>query len=114
MATLVNMLVLAASVMIVTRIMPGIRVKNFTTAMLVAVGISVLNFIVYKLLFLLAVPFILLTGFIGYFVINALILWAVDQWVDDFEVKGTGNLVMGSLAISFVSSVLGWLLGVIF
>lgn len=104
---LVNVVVLALSVLAVTRFMPGIRCKDFRTALVVAAGVSVLNFVAFKLLFFLAIPFMLLTGFLGYFIINAAILWIVDEKVKDFQVDGVGNLVMGSLAISAVNWVLG-------
>jgi putative membrane protein len=110
-ASILNILVLAASVVAVTKLLPGIRCKSFGTAVMVALGISVLNFVAFKLLIFLALPFMLLTGFLGYFIINGLILYAVDQMVDDFEVKGMGNLLLGSTLISVVNWFLSHVLG---
>lgn len=108
---IVSVLVLAVSVLAVTRFMPGIRCKDFKTALIVAVGVSVLNFVAFKLLFFLAIPFMIMTGFLGYFIINAAILWAVDEFVPDFEVNGLGNLLMGSAAISLINWFLGFVVG---
>lgn len=114
MAFIVNTLVLAASVMLVTKVLPGIRVKSFGTAVAVAIGVSLLNALAYKLLFFLSIPFILLTGFLGFFIINAGILYVVDQALDDFEVKGTGNLFLGSALISLTNGILSFLVHRIF
>lgn len=101
--SLVNVLVLAASIVAVTKLLPGIRCKSFGTAVMVALGISILNFVAFRLLLFLALPFMLLTGFLGYFIINGFILYVVDQAVEDFEVKGVGNLLLGSTLISVVN-----------
>lgn len=110
----VNMVVLALAVLAISRLLPGIRCKNFKTALLVAVGLAVMNFVVWKLLFFLALPFMLFTGFLGYFLISAAILWVVDQWVEDFEVKGVGTLVLASSGIALLNAILNWLLGRLF
>jgi putative membrane protein len=107
-AFILNTLVLAASVVLVTKVLPGIRVKSFGTAVMVALGVSLLNALAYKVFFFLAIPFMLLTGFLGYFIINAGILYVVDQAVDDFEVKGTGNLFLGSALISVFNAILSF------
>ena len=103
---LVSVLVLAVSVLLVSRFMPGVKCKGFKTAVLVALGLSVINFVVWKVLFFLAIPFLFLTGFLGYFVISAAALWVVDELVEDFEVEGLGALVMASGAIALVNWVL--------
>jgi putative membrane protein len=103
---IVNVLVLAASIVLVTRVLPGLRCRNFGTAVMVALGMSVLNFVAFKLLFFLSLPFMLLTGFLGYFVINAAILHVVDLVIEDFEVESVGTLFAGSALISAVNWVL--------
>jgi putative membrane protein len=103
---LVSVLVLAVAVLLVSRFLPGVKCKGFKTAVLVALGLSLVNFVVWKVLFFLAIPFLFLTGFLGYFIISAAALWAVDQVVEDFEVDGVGTLLMASGAIALVNWVL--------
>lgn len=111
---LLSIVLTAAAVMVVTKVFPGIRCKDFATALKVSLGISVLSFVAFKILALITLPFIILTGFLGYFIISAAVLWLVDEMVDDFEVRGMKELLLGSVGISVISTVLGWVVGRVF
>jgi putative membrane protein len=107
---IVNVLILSVAVFLVSQLLPGIRVKNFTTAVLVAVVYSVINFFTGWLLILLTLPFMILTFGLFKLVINAFMLWLTDKLMEDFEIKNLLTTFMGAFCITLVESLIKWVL----
>ncbi len=107
---IVNLLILSVAVFLVANILPGIRVKNFITAMIVAVVYSVINFLAGWLLVLVSLPFIVLTFGLFKLVINAFLLWITDKLIDDFEIKDFLTTIVAAVLITLVDSGIKWLL----
>ena len=84
---IVNILILSVAIFLVSSFLPGIKIKNFMTAIIVAVVYSVINFLTGWLLILLTLPFIIITFGLLKFVINAFLLWLTDKIIEDFEIK---------------------------
>lgn len=101
---LIHLLVTAVAVLIAARIVPGIRVKSFGSAVVFAFVLAVLNVILGKVLIVLALPFVLLTLGLFLIVINGFLFWLADKVVEGVEVNGFGAAVLGSL----VTSILSW------
>lgn len=110
MGILLSILITSISLLIVSQFLPGIKVKNFETALVVSVVYGVLSALLFKLLVLLTLPITLLTFGLFIFVINAFLLWLTDKLVEDFELEGFGSALVGSLGLSVVSTLLRWLL----
>ncbi len=105
---IVNVLILSVAVFLVSQFLPGIRVKNFTTAILVAVVYSVINFFTGWLLILLTLPFMILTFGLFKLVINAFMLWLTDKLMEDFEIKNLLTTFIAAACITLVDSVIKW------
>lgn len=105
-----NILLLSAAVFIVANLMPTIKIKNYWTAIAVAVVYSIVNFLVGWLLNFFAMPFIFITFGLFTFVVNAVLLWITDKLLDDFEIKGLFSTLIAALLITLVNSGLKWLL----
>jgi putative membrane protein len=106
----VNILILSVAVFIVSKILPGIRIKSFITAIIVAVVYSIINFFLGWLLVVLAFPFIIITFGLFKFVINAFLLWITDKLLEDFEIKGVFTTLLAAFLITLVDSVIKWVL----
>lgn len=104
--TLWNIVLLAVAVFLVAQILPGIQVRNFATALIVAVVYSVIYFLLFWVLTILALPFVLLTFGLFVFVINAFLLWLTSQLVADFKVQGVVTTLVASLLITLCSMLL--------
>jgi putative membrane protein len=104
-----NLLLLSLAVFIVARIMPNIRVKNFGTAIIVAIVFSVINILVGWLLVLISFPLMIITFGLFKFVINAILLWITNIVVDDFEIKGAVSTLIAAFLIAVIDSVLKWI-----
>lgn len=108
MSILFNILILSVAVFIVANFFPGIRIKNFMTAVIVAIVYSVINFLIGWLLVLITLPFMIITFGLFKLVINAALLWATDKMIEDFEIKDLFTTFIAALCITFVDSLLKW------
>jgi putative membrane protein len=107
---IIKILILSVSIFLIAKLLPGIRVKSFRTAIGVAVVYSIINFLVGWILKLLALPLILITFGLFIFMINATLLWITDKIIDDFEIDGFGLTILAAFLITIVNSILDWIL----
>jgi len=84
----------------------SINVDGFTTALVVAAVLALVNTLIRPLLVLLTLPVTILTLGLFIFVINGLLFWAVGSFVPSFHVEGFWAGVFGAI----VYSVISWLL----
>ena len=75
-------------VFLLAQILPGVSVADYFTAILVAVILALLNFIVKPVLVLLTLPITVLTLGLFLLVINAVIILLTDALMDGFAVSG--------------------------
>ena len=99
---LVNTLALIA----VAYLMPSISVSSFTTALVAALILGLVNAIIRPILILLTLPATILTLGLFIFVINGLLFWFVGSFIQGFVVQGFWAGLIGSILFSIVS----WLL----
>jgi len=106
MKTLVRWFLLAAALLLVAHLYPGVEVKSFSSALLAAFVLGLFNTLVRPLLVLLTLPVTLLTLGLFLFVINALMFWAAASVLDDFNVAGFSAALIGSLLYSLCGMVI--------
>ena len=107
---LINMLILSVTIFLVSQVLPGIRVKNFGTAIVVAIVYSVINFFTGWLLVLVTLPFIIVTFGLFKLVINAFLLWLTDLLIEDFKIKDLLTTFVAASLITLVDSLIKWIL----
>ncbi len=100
MKLLVKWLLLSAALMLVSQWDTGVVVKNYTSAMIAAVVLGLLNAFVRPLLILLTLPVTLLTMGLFLFVINALTFQMASYLLDGFQVAGFWAALLGSVLYS--------------
>jgi putative membrane protein len=110
MKTFVRWLLLAAALLLVAHLYPGVTVKSFGSAMIAALVLGLLNALLRPLLVLLTLPVTVLTLGLFLFVINALLFWLVAELVRGFTVSGFGAALIGSILYSLITLVTSWLL----
>jgi putative membrane protein len=104
-----NILLLSVSVFLVAQLLPGIRLKNFGTAVAVAVVCSLISYLIGWLLVFLSLPFIFITFGLFKFIINAFLLLLTDKMMDDFEIDGIGTTLLAAILITIMDSILRWI-----
>lgn len=106
MNTFLKLLLTALAVLFLSNILSGINVDNYTTAILVALTISILNMFVRPLLVLFTLPVTILTLGLFLIVINACIVLLAGKLVTGFNVNGFFTALVFSVLLSFFRSIL--------
>ena len=110
MRLLLNWVLTAIAVWIVSQVVPGIHVNSPATALIAALVIGLVNATIGMILKVLTFPLTVLTLGLFWFVINGLMLELASMLVRGFEVHGFLAAVIGAIVLSVVSSILHWLI----
>ncbi|NAS29362.1 phage holin family protein [Flavobacteriaceae bacterium R38] len=103
---ILKILLSALVVIVLSKILPGIYVDNYLTAITVALVLSILNVFVKPLLIIFTLPATILT--LGFFllIINAIIVVLADKLITGFGTKNLFWALIFSLLLSLFQSVL--------
>ena len=99
-------LINSVSVFITSKVLTGVEIKNFWSAVWVAAVLSIVNILLKPLLVFLSVPFIIISFGLFVWVVNALLIMLVDKFVDGFKIKNFWWAIAFSFIMSIISSVL--------
>src|SRR5438093_11651472 len=103
---LIRFVVTGIAVFLATAIVPSIEVQSSSAGIAAVIVLALLNAVVRPFLYLLSLPFIILTLGLFMVIINALLLQLVSFLVKGFLVEGFWPAFWGSVLISVVSSIL--------
>jgi putative membrane protein len=106
MGLILKLIVNAIAVFAAAYLLPGVRVESFTTAIIVAIVLALLNLVVKPILVLLTIPITILTLGLFLLIINALIVLLCDSLVSGFDVDGIIYALLFSLVVSLISAVM--------
>lgn len=109
MTLILSFLFKSLAVFIVAKMLPGIHIKSFGTAVLVAFTYSVINLLLGKILFFFAFPVILITFGLFTFIIDAFLLWITDKMIEDFEIDNFGITILAAFLITVSDKLLNWI-----
>lgn len=104
MSGIIRFLLSGLAVLLTSYLLPGVDVKHFGYALLVAAALSIANVLVKPVLIILTIPVTILTLGLFLLVINALIILLVDYFVPGFEVRGFWWALAFSLILSVFNS----------
>lgn len=90
---------------------PGIQVADFTTALVAALILGLINAIIKPIIVILTLPINILTLGLLTFVINALLVLLAANIVPGFQVAGFWYALLFSLIVSVINAILSTLLG---
>jgi putative membrane protein len=106
MSILLNWLISTIAIIISAYILPGIKVPNFSTALVAALVLGILNAVIRPLLLLLTLPVNILTLGLFTLVINAVIILLVSSLVPEFQVNGFLSALLFAIVLSVINSLL--------
>ncbi|HEY2954340.1 MAG TPA: phage holin family protein [Candidatus Eisenbacteria bacterium] len=103
MSHLLYFAVLTAAMLGLARILPGFHVASWVSAVFAAVVLAAVNAVVRPVLFILTLPFTIIT--LGLFLVflNAMMLRLTAWIVPGFSLSGTGTTLLASLILAAVS-----------
>ncbi|NRS87327.1 putative membrane protein [Flavobacterium sp. 7E] len=111
MKLLLRILITSALVLLISNLMTGVHVASFTTALIVAVVLGLLNIFIKPILVILTLPITFITLGLFLLVINALIIILCDNIVGGFSVDTFFTALLFSIILSVSQSLMYAILG---
>lgn len=98
----------ALALMAAGYLVPGFVIQNFTTALIAALALGVVNAVIRPVMILFTLPINILSLGLFTFIINALLIGVVAFFVAGFSIAGFLPALLGSIVVSIVSCVLNF------
>lgn len=96
----------ALSLYIVARILPGVTLSDFGSALMASIIIGLVNTLVKPLFVLLTLPISIITLGLFLLFINAFMLMLAGSLTPGFKIDGFSTAFVGSILLSIVSAIL--------
>ncbi|MBV2165339.1 phage holin family protein [Kaistella sp.] len=101
---IIRLLVTAVVAFFLTKILSGVHFEGFSTAIVFAIVLGILNLIVSPVLKILGLPLTILTLGLFSLVINALVILIADYFIDGMTIDGFWWAFIFSIALSLITS----------
>ncbi|WP_417212625.1 phage holin family protein [Bizionia sp.] len=111
MKLIIRILITAVAVVLLAKLLPGIAVESYTTAIIVAIVLGLLNLIVRPILIFLTLPATIFTLGLFLFVINALMILLADSLINGFTVSSFWTALLFSILLTILQSIFYGILG---
>jgi putative membrane protein len=92
-------------------LLPGVKIDNFITALILALVLAVLNLLVKPVLIILTLPVTIVTLGLFLLVINAIIILLASHLVSGFRVNGFWWALLFSIVMTIINSFMHGLAG---
>ena len=102
-AILIGWIVSALAIIVAAYLLPGVRVDSFTTGLVVAVVLGIINAFLKPLLLLLTLPINIVTLGLFTLVINALLVLVAASIVPGFHVDGFWAAFFYAIVLSLIN-----------
>ena len=96
----------AIAVFVLSNIVPGIAIESYTTAILVAIVLGLLNTLIRPVLIFFTIPLTIVTLGLFLLVINASMVLLADYFISGFSASGLFSALLFSILLSVTQSVL--------
>jgi putative membrane protein len=91
-------------------VVPGFRLRGFTTALMATFIIGALNYTIYPIMFFFALPLTIVTLGLFLFVLDAIVLRVCAAFMKDFDISGWLSALIGALILAVTNSFLHYML----
>jgi putative membrane protein len=109
---LITWIITSISLFIISKLPTGVEIDGFNKALISAAVFGILNALIRPILQILAFPITLLTLGLFSIIINAIIFGLAAWLVTGFSLRwGFWSAIIGTLALSFINSILFALIG---
>src|SRR5215217_6741671 len=109
MGLLLRLAVNVAALWVAAEVLDGVTYDEFSSLLLAALVLGLVNFLIKPLLTLLALPLIILTLGIAYFFVSLAMLLLTSALVSGFEIDGFWAAVGATVIVWLVNTALGGL-----
>jgi putative membrane protein len=109
MRLIISLLLNSLALFLTDKLVPGFEIKDFVTAVLLAIILGFLNTFIKPLLVFLTAPLTLLTLGLFIFIVNAVILGIAAYIVPGVNINGPLQAIIAAIVLSFISTALSLL-----
>ena len=106
MGIIIRLLITAVVAFGLTYVLSGVHIDSFTTAIVFAIILGILNLIVKPVLSILGLPLTIITLGLFSLVINAAVVYLAVYFIDGMKIDGFGWALIFSIALSLSTSLL--------
>ncbi|MBS1985667.1 MAG: phage holin family protein [Bdellovibrionales bacterium] len=106
---IIHLVISALALTCTAYFVPGFKVQSFGYALLAALVIGLVNFLIRPVLILLTLPINILTLGLFTFVINALCLKLAANLIPGFDIDGFGTAFIGAIILSIIGTIFNML-----
>ena len=107
---LIDLLIRSLVLLLTAYIVPGFKIGDYTTAVMVTLVLALLNLLLKPILVILTLPATILTLGLFMFVINAILLIIASRLISGFQIAGFGTAILASIVITVIGSLLNILI----
>lgn len=107
---IIKLIANAVAVFIAAKLLNGVEIKNFLSALVAALLIGLMNATIKPIFIFLTIPLTIVTLGLFILVIDAIILLLVDRILSGFKIKNFGWALLFSLVLALINSFLVWLM----
>jgi len=107
---LLNACIGGLAVLLLPKLIPGIKVENYKSGLKLVLAMAIINLILKILFWWIIFPFRILTLGLGYLIINAVVLDLASDIVGGVSIDSFKSAFLGSLLLSVIWTVLGWII----
>lgn len=100
---LARLVINAALLMFISRLVPGLYVEGWGSAFIGAIVLGLVNFFVRPVMVILTFPLTILTLGLFLLIVNAFMLWLMSGLVPGIHLRGFGSAMLGSLLFSLLN-----------
>lgn len=100
----------ALALALTAAMIPGFRIRGFSTALIASLVLGILNIFVTPVLQFLAIPLTILSLGLFIFVVDAIVLRICAAMLDDFEISNWLSAFLGAVVLALANSFLHWLI----
>ena len=113
-AFLIHCLMYGLSFMLAAKVVPGLRVRSFGSAVMFSVVFAILDGLLFKLLAIVTLPLVVVTLGLFLLVIRAWLFMLTDKFIDGVKIDGFFSALIGSVVTAFLNSGITWMVHKIF
>jgi putative membrane protein len=108
---LAHLVISAAMLLVVANIVSGVQIDSWSSAIVGALVLGIVNAVIKPLLVLLTLPLTIVTLGLFLFVVNALVLQLVGAIAPGIKIAGFGPALLGSLLLTILNIGVNAMLG---
>lgn len=105
-ALVIRCLLFALSFVLAAKVVPGLHVRSFKSAIMFAAVFAILDFFLFKLLAIITLPLVIVSLGLFLLVIRAGLFLLTDKFVEGVQIDGFFAALLGSV----VTGILNWLI----